>query len=256
MSQLRIHTLETQAGARSYFCARFSSARASALADSEGAEPLIFAIEELGRYLSGQSKALEQTSKALITWYSSKVPRRSQLFEDRLALLRRGRNDKMHKGFAARNLTKDAVAVALMLEDALKTPWHRLTARDVMTSPPTIAATWMTFGTVRDLLIENSYSQVPIQIDSAWKVISERRIAAASRLARSAEDADIRDHLLTDSPAMLQGRSLLTLLAEDATLVPEGESVLNLDLQAGCVLVHRAGANSDLVGIVTPSDVA
>ena len=258
--ETRMMVIDADREVRAHYRLRLSNARASALADAEGAETVIFAIEAFGRYLAAKSESLEQIGKALVYWYSRRVPKRREQFERRLALLRRGRNDHMHKGFAARNLARDAVAVALMLEDALKIDWARMTATDVMTPSPATAHAWMTFGQVRDLLIENSFSQVPIWWDSAWFLISDRRVAEVVRRVRLAHTltsaADLRDTLLESRHLGLGDVRVLELLTEPADTAAEDSPVLSLSLERGCVLVHRVGVAADLVGIITPSDIA
>ena len=106
----RIRDLREDAAVRSHFLSSLRNARSAALADAEGADSVIFAIEGLGRFLLGKDKALESTSPKLTSWVGKVlgVERRAEL-EKRLQLLRFSRNQRMHKGFAARNLTADAV---------------------------------------------------------------------------------------------------------------------------------------------------
>jgi hypothetical protein len=225
------------------------------LADAEGADAAIFAIEHVGRFVYGDEKPLETIGGALSWWVTRRLGHsRVTQFNKKLDLLRRGRNDRMHKGFAARSLTRDAVAVVMMLEEALMFDWSKYQATDLMTPAPTTAKLWMTFGNVRDVLVENAFSQVPIFFDGTWAVVSERTVARAALIARKRGD-DLRNLRLEDSLPW-DGSTMLAkeLLVVVPTVAPDA-LVLDLDMGSGCVLVVRQNSQ-ELLGIVTPSDIA
>jgi hypothetical protein len=257
----RMQELRKNAAIRSHFLATLRDARATALADAEGADAVIFAIESLGRFLFGQDKALEQTSPALVTWVTDVLKNeRGCELEKRLMLLRYGRNQRMHKGFAARNLTADAVRVATTLEEALLVDWSKYTAEDLMTRGPLVAQPWWTFGMVRDAIIENAYSHLPIWRDGRWQAISERRVAMLTQRARREPKAlDLRNVRIDQHPPDRAKFGVLLdhLLAGDSAVVASSTPAKDLDLDTGCVLVVRKseGAVDELVGILTPSDI-
>jgi hypothetical protein len=59
--------MNEERAARNHFRLLLASARADALADAEGAERVIFAIESFGRFLHRSDSALERTSPAAKT---------------------------------------------------------------------------------------------------------------------------------------------------------------------------------------------
>lgn len=253
----RIERVKADSSVRRYFRLLLTEARADALADAEAAERVIFAIEALARYLAGQAESLERTSPALCTFVGRQTPNALTRFAKLLSILRFGRNDRMHKGFAARNLARDAVRVSLILEDALKVDWSRMTAQDVMTPSPTVAELWMSFGRIRDFLIENAYSQIPIRLEQGWRVVTERKLASlVQELRRRGGSHDIRELELSSArPSQLGAGPLIDALVETVPLIRESTPVTDLVICSGCILVHRDSDQSVLVGIITPSDI-
>ena len=115
--------LRTNPEVRDHFRILLATARAHALADAEAGPHVVFAIESLGRYFRGSNDALGVVRVDLVAWVTRELPGRADDLDRRLGLLVRGRNDRMHKGFTARNLTKDAVRVVLLLEEAMMVGW-------------------------------------------------------------------------------------------------------------------------------------
>ena len=170
----------------------------------------------------------------------------------------------MHKGFAARDLTSDAVRVATILEDALRVKWETFEAADVMTPNPVVASGWRTFGMVRDAMVENAFSHIPIFWNGEWRAISERRVAGLVQDARAhASRPDLRnvrlDGQVAEAPEW--GSLVDKLLARAKVPVVRMDELVNsLSFDSGCVLVVRALDGDDsgadeLVGIITPADV-
>lgn len=252
-------TLREQA-VRRYFRALLADARAGALADAEAAEGVIFAIEALGRHLSRRAESLEVTGPALVDYVKVENPAVGDRFRRMLELMRYGRNDRMHKGFAARNLARDAIRVSLVLEETMRVKWPEMTAGDVMTGFPVVVACWMSFSQVRDLLIENAYSQVPIKLGDVWYVITERKLAGlVQAVRRKGASVDLRVMLLSDRIPECLGLgsgSIAEALTEPAVMATQSTPVVELCVSSGCVLVYGEGAEKELAGIITPMDIA
>ena len=242
---------------RRHFRRRLVDARAIALADSEAAEAVIFAIEHLGRFIAQKDKSLESLTKPLLKWVGSALPSRKPELDRRLQLLRRGRNERMHRGFAARDLTADAVRVALILEDALRVEWEKLTAEDLMTPNPLEAKPWHSFGMVRDAMIANSFSHVPIWWKDEWRLISERTMCRLVQRAR-VEKCDLRSERLDAGVALGGTEEVIAdaLTGRTTTTVAPDTAATALELGTGCLLVVRGGNGApELIGIITAADV-
>ncbi|MFD2453986.1 hypothetical protein [Ideonella paludis] len=74
----------------------------------------------------------------------------------------------MHTGAYARHVAADAVALCLILEDALMVQGKsekqvkRLTVGDFMVSTPVVVHHWQTVEHARQLMLLNSFSYLPI----------------------------------------------------------------------------------------------
>jgi hypothetical protein len=126
-----------------HFRDELREARAISLKDAEAFEQLIFVFERIGVYLTGSIENLGRyaeplTREALKSPLAQIIPailpdwhaQFSTVFE----VVRKARNDAMHEGAYARHLTKNAVELALVLEDALMA--EAACVRDFMVRDP------------------------------------------------------------------------------------------------------------------------
>ena len=116
--------------AAQFFRDQLREARESAIRDAEAFDGVIFAIENLGRFLQPTAKGLGNLKHCIVD-----IAHRSPLsfapeiqirtvctpFETLFDMVRDARNDAMHQGAHARHLTSHAIAMAIVLEDALAT---------------------------------------------------------------------------------------------------------------------------------------
>jgi hypothetical protein len=252
--------------ARLTFADQLRFARHTALGDAEGFDEIVHAVERLGSYLTkerigdvGDQGNLNKYQCALSELASSSglasdVPSsfRGLLtpFNQVYDLVRLARNDAMHQGAFARHLTVHAVELAIILEDAL-TQFESPMISDFMVRSPLCAELWQPVGFVRQQLLANSYSYLPVRKDQKWYLISDvaiaiylgpvrdgkgRRKRLASTLADAFRPWDLR-------PVELKPES--TLL-EDALTALTRESVL---------LVHHSHDEHALAGLVTAFDL-
>ena len=155
-----------------YFRDALRTARAEALRDSESFEGIVFAIERLGSLLSkrranlrryepfltvlARNSPLAETLPASCPGYHTSVDR---LF----TLVRQGRNSALHEGAYARNLTANAFELALVLEDALLDGHSQIGSFMVRT--PVCAFPWQPLGFIRQQMLANSFSFLPVQVN-------------------------------------------------------------------------------------------
>jgi CBS domain-containing protein len=97
----------------------------------------------------------------------------SQLFD----LVKDARNDALHQGAFARHLTGHAIELALILEDALKRSDEVPVICDFMVRHPACASLWHPVAFVRQQLLANSFSFLPVLSDGRWHFVSDRVIA-------------------------------------------------------------------------------
>ncbi|MFN7917880.1 MAG: hypothetical protein U0Q55_21210 [Vicinamibacterales bacterium] len=229
------------------------------LEDAEGFQEILFAVERLGSMVSGRIESLHTYAHfikplALESSLSEDVPAAlpalhrpfSRLYE----LVQRARNDALHQGAYARHLASHAVELAIMLEDALMAD-ARLVG-DFMVKSPVCAQPWQPLSYVRQQMLENSYSFLPIQVDGAdgWRLISD---AAVARVVRGATSKDDRTARLTASVSQATTQYGLSLIKPQT--VPFDMPVTEVLKQDGSTPALVFGRDGDLVGIVTPFDL-
>jgi hypothetical protein len=171
-----------------YFLGQFRNARAVALSDAEGYQELLFCIERLGTALTGQIATLGSYRGAIIgfaghsaltedipnQWRDLHIPL-SRLYE----MVMHARNDALHQGAFARNLTAHAIQLALALEDALMS--EMTTVADYMVRDPICAQAWHPISFIRQQMLASSFSFLPVLYSrdgiSTWCLISDHELA-------------------------------------------------------------------------------
>jgi CBS domain-containing protein len=205
------------------FLNQFRAARAMALRDAEAFHDIIIAIEKLGfaetmggyppdcvtrmkniangiqdiadcnkkpkPVLNTYSKPLSQIAElsALASYIPSQHQTWHSSFSDLFETVREGRNDAMHQGVFARNLTNHSVQLALILEDALMSGLSRVS--DFMVREPVCAHESQPVSFARQQMLANSFSYLPIKIGENWHLISDYSVARFLRTFASQKPA-------------------------------------------------------------------
>ena len=169
------------------FRLQLQHAREEALKDAEAFEGIIHIIERLGLFLSRKVQDLGKYKDAMsevvkhsalatdipVKWRNVHTPF-SLLYE----LVRNGRNDALHIGAFARHLTTHAIELALILEDALRMIDHTNYVSDYMISEPVCAELWHPVSFVRQRMLTNSFSYLPVSnAESKWCLVSDLEVA-------------------------------------------------------------------------------
>jgi CBS domain-containing protein len=177
-----VGALEQDPKARAKLRGQLRAARGVVLADAEGFEVLVHAIESVGRWVVPSGSNLAKYTPSLIHlvttalgWQEGDNQVRS--LRASLFLLRQTRNDYAHEGVHARNAADEAVGVALLLEEALSFSWADVRLQDVMVRRPVVADADDTLGEIRRAMLSHSYSFVPVRLAGIWRLVSERWLA-------------------------------------------------------------------------------
>jgi len=233
------------------------SSRAAALDDAEGFQELLFALERIGALRLGRVADLrkyEVTFAALAreSPLSFEIPSRHSAshtpFDRLYSLVRTARNDALHQGAFARNLTRHAVELCLVLEDAITMKVTVIS--DLMVRSPVCAERWQPLSLVRQQMLAHSFSYLPVQrADDTWGLVSDLQVVQA-----------LRDPA---NPDRLAALSLTLQLAEASGLlsIPPAETV-GPDATVEEVVGMCSGRpilvvqdTCTLLGIVTPFDL-
>jgi CBS domain-containing protein len=248
-----------------FFVNQLRCARLAALADSEAFDEIIHVVERLGSYLNGKLSDLGKYKAALSelaqsSWladppgeFRALVTPFSELYE----LVRVARNDALHQGASARHLTKHAVELAIILEEALGTEMNP-TVGDFMVRNPVCAQLWQPIGFIRQQMLASSYSYLPVLGSGGkWFVVSDVSVARFLGADRQGHRKSKLGESLCEASA--NERSLLTSvpdLSADARL----EEALEVLKDHSVMLVTSKGQKdpppgADLLGILTAFDL-
>lgn len=245
-----------------YFRNLLRSARAQALSDAEGFQPISFCIEQLGTTLFQKIQDLGKYEEGILwvakhsslahTIPTSLVGRDAHTpFNELYRSVRISRNEALHHGAYARHLTSHAVQLSLILEDGLMNMLssHTYKVSDFMVRDPITAAQWQPVSLVRQQMLVNSFTYLPILINDAWRLLSDRSIARYlrsdesrrnERLAKTVADA-VRDGFVTEEAQVSRSDT------------PISEIVDSFDGKP--ILVSKHDDSLIIVGILTAFDL-
>lgn len=231
-------------------------ARYGALADAEGFQQMCFAIEALGKRFNLRAEGLgtchnrlrDLVYEAGLLDSQGEVAGVTKRFDALFIALREARNDIAHTGAYARHVAADAVALCLVLEDALM---HlRNTVADFMVSAPIIIQPWQSIGFARQLMLLNSFSNLPVWHQKKWWLLSDIAVAkylrpdwpARQRMRETIEDANKKVNLLVEvSP--INAMSPIDVLLKD----PEPPGIW--------LVIEKGYPEGHLVGVLSPFEL-
>lgn len=157
----------------------------------------------------------------------------------------------VHEGAWARHLSSRLVDFFLILEQAIMSKMKY--AQDIMVRQPVVAEMWHLVAHVRQTMLANSFSSLPVFKDGRWHCISDLTIM---RFLHGAADAkDLKARLSAQLEVAISAGEILPDVAMCWT--PDSKLVeIVAAMQAGPALVidSRSGT-SRLVGILTPFDL-
>lgn len=250
-----------------YFRDQFRAARAKALKDAECFDELIHCLERLGSYLTSDETGLHSYRSAIgkiavSSPLAEEIPTQLQAyhlpFDELYESVRTGRNEAVHEGAAARHLTTHAVELSLILEDGLMTGTTR--ARDYMVPSPTTANPWEPVSFVRQKMLLNSYSFVPVAPSAvtggSWKLLSDRAVVRYLR-GRSGKSLSKKERQRRLARSIEEAIAEYGLEVEQVTCCSPTDSISEVltGLNHVPVLVCEDGAPERLIGIITAFDL-
>lgn len=199
-----------------YFRDLFRQARLVAYQDAEGFQEIFFALEKFGAYLALKQRGADEAKKIVglanlkpfIAVVATKSPLHSYIpdgwreyhlpFSYLYELVREARNDALHQGAYARHLTDHAVQLSLIIEDALMDALMKDAnmISDYMVRGVISAELWQPVSFVRQQMLANSFSYLPLRKGNDWYLLSDSSIAKyireknrKERLVKSVKEA-------------------------------------------------------------------
>ena len=160
---------------KEFYRDQLRSARYAALADAEGFQAVIHALESIGRQIMGKALSFGLYKGETLSLWRYKDPLSCLAHDSPLAIeipskwrayhteflslydeLKDARNDAVHQGAYARILTDHAVDITIILEDALMSEFSKVSqfmVRDVIEAKP-----WQPVSYVRQQMLKHSFS--------------------------------------------------------------------------------------------------
>jgi hypothetical protein len=245
-----------------FFRDQLKDARSFILRDSESYESVVQVLERLGRMFTTNGDGLDRFKPAIVNVADESplsidvpkaLPDYHLSFDTLFELVRDARNTAVHEGALARHLTGHALEVALVLEDALMTDANIVA--DFMVRGPAIALPWHPLSFVRQTMLMNSFSYLPVHISNTgsecWHVISDVTVARYLRAASSKAKRNARLKM-TLNDAMTEHGIELVVPAYARPEQPIKELLENLN---SLPLLVLATNTHELLGIVTAFDL-
>lgn len=262
-----------------YFREELREAKAAALRDAEAFDGIVHVVERIGYVVAGKEKGLHKykddvKSVAEKSALCEEVPKKRRSwhtpFSELYDLVRVARNDAFHQGAVARNLTKHALQLSLILEDALVTAANKdeeYKVSDYMVREPVCAYLWQPVSFIRQQMLLNDFSYLPVNLGTdshpQWKLVSDLSVMSFLR----SPGGDYRK-LSKDDLAGIRNKKLAKTLEEakecdleleEASLCCPGTPVEKAPALLGNggrpLLVHRPNDTGGLLGIVTAFDL-
>lgn len=231
---------------------RLRDARALVLRDAESFHEAAMTLERVGQVLCGQVRnglgayggELIELAKAAEGIEASEVTR---LFDT----VRDARNLAVHEGAWARHLSSRLVDLFLILEQAIMDKMQ--CAQDIMVRQPVVAETWHMIAHIRQTMLANSFSSLPVLVNNRWHIITDLMIM---RYLRDAADGKAKKARLSIQleTAILQGG----IIPLEAKCVTPETKLVELTSAMGCspaLITDGGSSGSRLFGLLTSFDL-
>lgn len=238
-----------------HFRDEFRKARDGALKDAEGYQQILFVLERMGSYLLKKTGDLGKYKCCISKLVKENCPSFVEPSDDchinfnRLYdMVREGRNDALHQGAVARMMTSHSVQLSMMIEDTLMAVVNSQRIGDYMVRNPVCAHEWQPISFIRQIMLENSFSDIPFyrEEQNEWHVISDLDVAKIHHKGK--------DKLASTLECCMKSKNI----TRDTTVVSPDRPVCDVlkcaDEKGWPVLVKRSDCK-ELLGIVTPYDL-
>lgn len=248
---------------RIYIRDLFRDARAKALSNSENYGDLLFALEKLGNCLRGETSAIGALSryKDKIIEFASKsslayevpndTPEFHTVFSSLYDYVNDARNSVMHEGAFARHLTQHGIEISIILEDALMDEVQEKRIKDFMIRNPVTASPWQPISFIRQNMLANSFSYLPVYHEGNWQLISDLTI---TKYLLGFERGEKRKRLSRKLGDALELGQIELLLTKTLNAEISIRHLIENDWN-GLPICVVSETSKEFVGILTPFDL-
>ncbi|HYH84655.1 MAG TPA: hypothetical protein VEX60_04180, partial [Pyrinomonadaceae bacterium] len=241
-----------------YFADQFKMARAAALLDGEDFKEILFALERFGSFLIHKADPLSQLMSAINevaceSPLAKEIPKKHKSwhipFSDLYEMVMTARNDALHQGAVARHLTTHAIELSIILEDALMGEMKKVSY--LMVRNPVCAYFWQPISFVRQAMLVNSFSYLPLQVEGGrWTLISDRKVAQYLRV-----NSDMRKERMAKTISQAHSDGDLKFEKASWCSSEDGTDKALIKMSHRPLLVHLPEQRKHLIGILSPFDL-
>lgn len=231
---------------------RLRDARALVLRDAESFHEAAMALERIGQVLCGQMRnGLAAYENELLELAKAEVGPESEECSRLFETVREARNMAVHEGAWARHLSSRLVDFILILEQTIMAKMK--CAEDIMVRHPVVAETWHFIAHVRQTMLVNSFSSLPVYINDCWHIVNDHIVV---RFLRGAENSmERKNRLSTPIGPLIQEGKVIPL---KATCVSPKTKLQDLNFgpdKSLILIVECESSPPRLVGILSPFDL-
>jgi hypothetical protein len=227
-------------------------ARALVLRDSESFHQAAMTLERIGQTLCGKIKnGLGYYKNELLELAQISEPNEPSEAKRLFDTVREARNMAVHEGAWARHLNSRLVDLFIILEQAITSKMKQ--AQDIMVRDPITAEPWQLIAHVRQAMLANSFSTLPVKLDQGWHIITDVMIMHYLRAAP--DRMTHRNRLSTQLQDAIDNQEISP---EKAICIPPSEKINDLfsTMKTSPKLVTEDGSKeSRLIGLLSPFDL-
>lgn len=245
-----------------YFLNKFRVARYNALNDSENFNDIILTIEEFGCFGGKKiENGLAHYEPILKTFVQENGIREDLIFFcHKFEVIRVCRNESIHSGVYARNITNHCIEITIFFEELLKifiAMQDYSNVSNFMIANPVAAEDWYTVKMARNIMLTNSFTYIPIFLKEKkeWRLISETNIIEFMGV-------DFQNQKDRNSNSIKSINELINDLGSEIFKPKNINPESSIHSVKDCFIKHDGkpvlitGNNIDqLIGIITPYDI-
>ncbi len=171
--------------------ARLREARALVLRDAEAFHEAAMTLERIGQIVCGQiGKGLGDYRDAIVDLIEPGDTPEADSVKRLFDTVKDARNMAVHEGAWARHLSSRLVELLILLEQSIGNRMKY--AEDIMVRQPVVAEKWHMVTHVRQMMLANSFSTLPVDVDGRWHLITDWMIMRFLRDAGTKADREAR----------------------------------------------------------------
>lgn len=232
--------------------ARLRDARALMLSDAEAFHEAAMTLERVGQVLCGKMRnGLGAYRDELIALATREQTSNSSAVVRLFETVREARNMAVHEGAWARHLGGRLVDLFLILEQAIMD--NMKCAGDIMVRQSVVAELWQLIAHVRQAMLANSFSSLPVFVDNQWQIVTDLMVMRFLRDAGSKEDRNKRSSKTLG--AAIQDGDIVPMQAKCYAPATKIEDIAAA-MDQGVVLITEGDSSAPrLVGILSAFDL-